>query len=449
MRWAVFALGCGTSWLLYLHRYTFALIKPKLQSEWNLSKTELGALDATFSTFYSTFQFPAGVAADLLGAHLFLGGIILVWSVALGLHAFAPNAAVLTPVRALFGLGQAGAFAALNRVARNWFPISIRTTAQGWIGVFSGRIGAASANILFAAVLIGMLNLDWRWALYLLAAIGVAHGLAFLLVFRDSPERHPWVNPAEAELIGIAPRSIGKAGETSTAGGDTANASGKPARTSLRALWKRMSPRSVLNLGCISLTSTLSTIADNIYASWIPLFLHETHHLEFKEMGLYSALPLLGGACGGAFGGYLNDRLMARGKDRRWVRSGIGAIGKGTAGVLIVTALLTSYENPYRFCILLFFVKFFADISLATRWGAVSDVGGSATASVFGFNNAVASIGAILAPVLYGYVADHFNWLTVFVIGGVMYGLCAASWLLINCTIPLLRDEAEPPPRVG
>jgi hypothetical protein len=30
VRWVVFGQACGTSWLLYLHRYTFALIKPEL-----------------------------------------------------------------------------------------------------------------------------------------------------------------------------------------------------------------------------------------------------------------------------------------------------------------------------------------------------------------------------------------------------------------------------------
>jgi MFS family permease len=162
--------------------------------------------------------------------------------------------------------------------------------------------------------------------------------------------------------------------------------------------------------------------------------------MKFKEMGIYSALPLIGGACGGAFGGYLNDRLIRTGRNRRWIRSLIGLSGKGTAGVLIVVALYSSFDNPYRFCVLLFFVKFFADVSLATRWGAVSDVGGKATASVFGFNNTVASIGAIAAPVMYGYVSEHASWEAVFIIGGVMYALCAASWLLIDCTIPLVRD---------
>jgi hypothetical protein len=43
---------------------------------------------------------------------------------------------------------------------------------------------------------------------------------------------------------------------------------------------------------------------------------------------------------------------------------------------------------------------------------------------------------------MYGIVLDEFNWKTVFVIGGVMYGLCAASWLLIDCSIPLVREES-------
>ncbi|MBL8825793.1 MAG: hypothetical protein JNM18_02325 [Planctomycetaceae bacterium] len=33
IRWIVFGLASSTSWLLYLHRYAFALIKPKLVEE--------------------------------------------------------------------------------------------------------------------------------------------------------------------------------------------------------------------------------------------------------------------------------------------------------------------------------------------------------------------------------------------------------------------------------
>ena len=45
VRYMVFVLGFGTSWMLYLHRYSFALIKPFLKEELDVSNTELGAMD--------------------------------------------------------------------------------------------------------------------------------------------------------------------------------------------------------------------------------------------------------------------------------------------------------------------------------------------------------------------------------------------------------------------
>lgn len=83
-----------------------------------------------------------------------------------------------------------------------------------------------------------------------------------------------------------------------------------------------MTPRSLMNLIWLSLQNVLSTFADNIYSNWIPLFLSQVHGLKFKEMGIYSALPLLGGAVAGVTGGMLNDFLI--------VRTGIAA-GRGPA----------------------------------------------------------------------------------------------------------------------
>ena len=62
---------------------------------------------------------------------------------------------------------------------------------------------------------------------------------------------------------------------------------------------------------------------------------------------------------------------------------------------------------------------------------------------MFAFNNSVAGVGAILAPIMYGFVAHHYNWKIVFLIASVAYVLCALSWLLVNCTIPIVAEEAE------
>lgn len=425
VRWLVFSLGCGISFTLYLHRYTFALIKPDLQKS-GYSVEELGFLDSAFSAAYMVFQFPAGVLADVMGAHLFLSGTMLIWSLALAMHAWAPTAALLVAARSIFGIAQAAALAAINRVARTWFPSSIRTTVQGWMGIFCVRAGGASANVLFASVLMGVFLLSWQSAIYIFAAVGVVLAILFLVLFRDSPRRHPWVNEAEANLIDdVRP--------------GTSNVPSP--RLTVREMFARMSPRSLGNLACLNLQSTLSTMADNIYSSWMPLFLKNVHELDNVEMGVYSALPLVGGAIGGAFGGYLNDALIRRTGNRRRVRSGVGFAGKAIGGVLLLVAVGFFFNEPYIFCGMLFFVKFFGDWSLTTAWGTSTDIGGKATASVFAFNNSVASIGFVLAPLMYGFIAQHYHWRPVFIVGAVVSLLCAFSWLLIDCTIPIVRER--------
>jgi len=253
-------------------------------------------------------------------------------------------------------------------------------------------------------------------------------------VFRDSPGSHPRVNAAEMKLIGGAvPAVPGPAAER---------------RMTFGQLLATIRPRALVNLLMLNLQTILSTLADNIYSNWIPLFLWEVHALKFEAMGIYSSLPLMGGAIAGAVGGVLNDGWIAWTGNRRWARSGIAATGKGLAAVFLLTGLAW-YENPYVFCGMLFAVKFFGDWSLATSWGVVTDVGGRATASVFAFNNAVAGIGLIAAPPLFGFVAQRYGWPAVFVTVAATYVLCALSWLAIDCTIPLVDADASHRDRPG
>lgn len=435
-RWVVFALSCSTSWLLYFHRYVFALIKPELTTQWNLSKSQLGLLDSAFSTFYSGFQLPLGIAADALGVHLVLSGLIILWSIGLGLHAWDPAGPWMWYARALLGIGQSAVFACLSRISKSWFPASVRTTVQGWVGVFFGRMGGLGANVIVGSLLLGLWQLPWRATVVGLAIVGAAFGAAFALLFRNRPEHHPWVNSAEAALIAGAPRGAPAESTDSTpaqARPGSAQAGPSGGKLGVRQLLSRMSPRAIVNLLVVNLQTILSTLADNIYSAWIPLFLFEVHQLEFKKMGLYSALPLLGGALGGALGGWLNDLAIVRLGNRRWGRSLVGLSGKGVAGILLLAALLW-YDSPEVFCGMLFFVKFFSDWSLTTTWGTVTDIGGRVSASVFAYNNAVAGVGSIVAPLIYGPLADFFGWRPVFYTAAGTYLACALTWLAIDCT---------------
>ncbi len=415
--------------MLYLHRYMFGLIKSDLKTEFGLGETELGMLDSGFALFYAWCQVPMGLAVDSFGVHLMLTGMIIVWCVGLGLHAWAPRGEHLWYGRVVLGAGQAGVFAALSRVTRSWFPSRVRATVQGWVGVFFGRMGGLSAFLLVGGVIIAKEGFDvpWRDAAYGLAATGIVFAVGFAVLFRNTPRKHPLANDAEVRLI---EESGGVSG------------SGEAGKLSFRELLRRMSPRSLRNLLTLNLQTILSTVADNIFSSWIPMFLREVHKLEFKEMSFYAALPLLGGACGGVCGGWLNDFMVRRTGSLRWSRTAVGLTGKGLAAILLATSMIW-YDEPETFCSMLFFVKFFSDWSLTTTWGAVTDIGGRTTATVFAFNNSVASLGAIGAPIMFGAIAEHTSWRLVFLTGAATYLLCALSWLAIDCRIPVIAEDGD------
>ncbi|MBI2479220.1 MAG: MFS transporter, partial [Planctomycetia bacterium] len=362
-RWNIFVVACGTSWLLYLHRYIFGLIKPVLVEEWQLGKDELGLLDSAFSISYTGFQIPLGVATNAFGVHGMLTCMIVVWSIGLGMHAWPPSGKYLWLARATLGLGQSAVFAAQSQITRTWFPRSVRTTVQGWLGVFFGRFGGLSANLLVGSVLLGIFGLQWRTVVYVMTGVGLGHAILFALAYRNSPRDHPRVNREEAELIEE------NDGQSSTS---------EP-RMSIRELGRRMSRRSIGNVLMLNLQSILSTLADNVFSAWIPLFIWEVHGLKFTEMGFYASLPLFGGALGGAFGGWLNDQMIKRMGSLRWSRTTVGTTGKGIAGGLLLASLLW-YDEPRTFCLMLFFVKFFSDWSLVTTWGCVTDIGGRTSA---------------------------------------------------------------------
>ena len=369
IRWNVFTLGCLTSLFLYVHRYAFGVLKPDIREAYNLTSEDLGYLEALFSVFYGAVQLPAGILVDIIGAHIFLSVSIAVWSVGLAMHAAAPHLWLLYIGRILLGTGQCAVLAALGWLTKRWYPPHVRTTVQGWIGVFFTRFGGAVTNILIATVLIGTLGMGWQLAVLILAGFGIILAIAFFIVVRNTPADHPRVNPAELALIGA---------------GDTA--AGEQEKVSFKRLLTESSPRARVSVLLLALAASFSTVADHIFSGWIPLFLKEGHQLEYKEMGIYSSLPLIGGAIGGVIGGFLNDAAVRK-MSRKWARRLMGAFGKGMAAVILGFALFFTHQ-PYLFCILLGVVKIFADISLATRWGAMTDIGGKFTATMFSFVNA-------------------------------------------------------------
>jgi MFS family permease len=424
IRWRMFALACGTSFFLYLHRYTWNLIAPELQAEHGFSNTVTQSLFSVFYWTYAAGQIPSGVIIDRLGPHRFLSTSIVLWSVATPLVGLTGALWLLTPIRMLFGAAQAGCYPGLTKVTRAWFPLRSRTMVQGWVATAFGRGGGAMSTIVLGTLLMGWCGLSWQAALWVMGLAGVAFGLVFWRLFRNSPNQHPQVNDAEWLLI--------REGTV----GPVTNVGALPWRDAFR------NP----SLRYFVAQQFLDAGSDVVFLSLTGTYFLQVHLLDVKQTGWLAALPLCGGVIGGIVGGFLNDRMIARTNNRRWSRSGVGCVGKWIGAAMLL--VLIGQSHPYAAGAALFFAKLFSDWSQPTTWGVCTDLGGRCSATVFSIINTAGTLGGVVMPLVFGAVLDRnttattiggqlitqTNWSPLFLLLAVMYFGSGCCWLLIDCT---------------
>lgn len=423
----IFAMASVTSLMLYLHRYTWAVIRPELAREYGYTNTELEQIFTFFNITYAIGQIPGGVVCDYFGARVFLSSLIGGWSLSLILFALGGSFATFCIARLIFGAAQAGAYPSLNSVSRNWFPPANRTTMQGFVASFAGRAGGALAPIIMATVLMSYFGFHWKTALIIMAAAGILLAVAFFALYRNNPEEDSRVNEGEKELFraeNLAQKSQSKV-----------------------LSFKQAIKHRTLQIMVFAQISNAG--ADIIYTSVLGSYFL-SKGISIAEMGIYASFPLFGGAVGGFAGGFLNDFFIRLTGSRKRARRIMGSSGKTIATICLFFAI--SQSSVLGIAIGLFVVKFFSDWSQPTIWGTCTDIGGRHSGTVFSIVNTSGNIGAILVPVLLlGPLLDGFattqeiggtteivtNYSPMFVVVAVMYLITAACWLTVDSSKPI------------
>lgn len=436
-RWVMFALAAGTSFILYLHRYTWNVLRPEIKDEFDLTNTQVDSLYTFFNMTYAFGQIPGGIICDFFGPHLFLGLIIGLWSLSLPLLGAATGMTGLSLSRFGFGATQAGCYPSLAKVSREWFPPDNRTTLQGLVASFFGRSGGAVSPIILSTVLMGLCGFSWRLSLVILSSLGVVYAGLFVWLCRNQPADDPKVNEAELALI---------------RGSDAADQE-RSATGNLMPIGRALKNRSLL---VFVVQQYMNAGADYVYSALMGSYFREARGVEDQVVfGLLLSVPLWGGAVGGIVGGLLNDFLIVKTGSRRWARTIVGCSGKVIACGFLFLSI--SHSDPMTGAWLLFVTKFFSDWTQPTVWGTATDLGGRYSATVFSVVNSSGSVGGFVTPVIGGLLLDHYartqmvagsevtvtNYTPVFVMVGLMYMASAACWLFINCENTLDNEPSS------
>ncbi len=391
--------------LLYIDRVCISAAKDPIAGELGLSDKQMGWVLSAFALGYALFQTPSGMLADRFGPRKILAGVVTFWSVFTGLTGAAFNYISILVFRFLFGIGEAGAFPGIARATFSWIPMKERGLVTG-INFSGSRLGAAFALPLVAWMVTA---LGWRLSFFILAIIGFAWALFWFFWFRDDPTTKKNISEKELNYI-LENRQQPSATESPKLSSRLLFGS--------KNMWMAMG-----QYFCSNFTFFFTL-------TWLFPHIKKTYGLTAVDAGLYAAAPLIAGALGNWFSGWLVDRIY---KSGRWQASRRvpAIIGFFLAAVGLVVSIYMTDVLPAVF--FLSIAIFGADMTLSPSWSFCVDIGKKNSGAVSGTMNMAGNIGSFITALAFPYLKAWTGSVTpFFIIGAVLNGGAILLWMLMR-----------------
>jgi ACS family glucarate transporter-like MFS transporter/ACS family D-galactonate transporter-like MFS transporter len=421
VRHAVVALLCTAAVASYLCRNAIAVLDKQVAGDLDLTDTQLSAVMSAFFTFYAMLQIPSGWLAHRYGSRRTLSLLAVSWAAATVAAAGSGNYAILLIAWAANGAAQTGVFPCCVQSIGKWVPATRRALACGSLTSCMSLGGAAA---LYAAGALVAAGFQWREILVLFAIPSVLFAAGFYFYFRDTPDRHTNVNPAELAIIQ-----------------DTLHPQSSTLRPTPPVPWLALARRPDLWLICGQ--QFCRAAAYIFYGTWFPRYLREIHGLSESEAGKWASLPLVAVVVGNLVGGSLVDALFRRTGSARLSRQAVAVTGVGLCGVLF--ALTPGINDPAVAIAVLGAAAFFFGVGSPSSYTITIDKGGPYVTAVFSIMNTAGNIGASVSPIVVAqFVAASESWRHVPTLLGGVYLAAAACWLLLNPTGPLISPRETP-----
>src|SRR6266496_2178018 len=424
VRWLLIAWMFVISAVAYLDRVNLSIAGTAIEREFQIDHVRLGSVLSAFILGYAFFQAPGGRLADRFGPRRILLMGTLWWAVFTALTASIPanfRGALVTliTVRFLLGVGEAVVYPASNRLVASWIPSRERGLANGLI--FAG-VGAG-AGVTPPLITYILLHHGWRWSFWISALIGLAAGIAWFVIARDTPQQHPQVTSEEARYIrlGLPPQADAKL-----------------------VPWKYIvTSKDVL---AVTLSYFCYGYVAYIFFSWFFIYLSAVRGLNLKSSSYYAMLPFLAMAICSPLGGWISV-VLSKQLGNRAGRCYVASAGMALCTVFV--AMGTSAQDVRLASVVLAGGAGALYLSQSAFWSVTSEMAGNSAGSVSGVMNMGGQIGGAVTASLTPLIAKHFNWATSFYAAA---GLCAVGsllWLIVDSDRGFARLQRTSAGRVG
>ncbi len=398
LRWWIISLIFLATLINYIDRLTISVLAPVITRELGLTNTEFGGILTWFLLAYTVSQGLSGKLYDRVGTKRGFIYSILVWSIAAMGHAFARGLASLSIFRFVLGLGEAGNWPGAAKTVAEWFPI--RERAFG-MAIFNS--GAAIGSVVAPPIIVWLsLTYGWQTTFMVTGSLGFVW-LALWLVFYETPDRHKWLAQKERKLIREGQRTDGAA-------------SALMIEPSAPLRWREL--LRYRQVWAIVLSRFLTDPVWWLYISWLPKYLADARGFSLVKIGLFAWVPYAAADAGSLSGGWLSGYLISRGWSVDRARKLVIAV----AALLMPAGIFAAFAQDAMVALILIGVVLFGfQVWINNVQTLPSDFfSDKAVGSVAGLGGTGAGIGSMIFIFSTGWIVDHFSYVPVLVIAGLL-----------------------------
>jgi MFS transporter, ACS family, hexuronate transporter len=416
LRWVICAVLFFGSVVNYVDRGTISILSHHVQQIFSMSQSDYGWIIFSFQLCYGLMMLVFGRIIDRIGTRAGFALAMTWWSIAAMGQALARGVGSFAAACGLLGMGEAGNFPGSIKAVAEWFPKRERALATGFFN------SGTSVGAVIAYPLVGWLLLRWGWQVAFVAtgALGLICVVFWLIVYRV-PRQHPWATSSELQLI------------------ESQNAEDREV-PGARLAWGKI-------FGYRQAWSFIAAkfMTDPIwwfYLFWLPKYLIEARHFSVENLRLFGYIPFLAAVPGSLAGGWLSGYLLRQGRSVNFARK----VALLSCALCMPAGILAVFSpNPWMALVF---------ISVATSahqgWSAnvftlVSDsfpkrdVG-----SVVGIGGAAGAFGGAILAWVAGHVLQHYSYIPLFILAGIMHPLAIATVQLLTPTIERIPQAPEP-----
>ena len=408
--------------LFYFVRKNFSIVMPALESELGLSKAKLGLFLTLNGVIYGVSRFVNGFFADrmsrkkMMAAGLFLSAVV---NILIGLSPQMDglfnlldaegkaNTGLVVLIGSLWlinGYTQGMGYPPCGSLMAHWIKPSELATKQS-IWNSSHSIGAGLVSVLCGTLILQKFSYSaWQWCFFIPAILAIAGSVMLLLTLKDTPASVGLPDPESMD-------------ENAPSKADVQVEDPSFTEKVYRRLVSKMVFRNPV-IWILAITNFCVYVIRFTILDWGSTFLTQDRGLTIQAAStVVAASELAGGIVGTLIAGWATDRFFKSRSQRTCLIGLLGATlcfllfwltPKGMNGLAVTCIIMASF----------FVYMPQALIGIACSNQATKRVAASANglAGIFGYASTTVS------GLMFGYLAEHFGWNSVFEVA-IVFGV--------------------------